>query len=187
LNAVEPGTFLLKKVQRRTTVASMPIELMHTSAERLPYDSSKFDCVVSTWTLCTIPDVRAALLEVRRVLKPGGQFIFLEHGLSNDPSVVKWQDRLTPIQRVIACGCHFNRPIDKLIKEAGFKFKRLNRYQMSGIPRFAGEMYRGLAVPITSEVAADRPLEASGRFKKPASHPPAPGAPRRPSSSARPQ
>jgi SAM-dependent methyltransferase len=135
------------------------------AAEALPYDDRSFDFVVSTWTLCTIPDPVAALREVRRVLKPGGYFLFLEHGASEDPKVLAWQNRLTPLQRLIACGCHLNRPIDALIRQANFSITQLERFQMAGVPRVAGAMYRGIATP--------HPPLASGCFQPIA---PAPGA-----------
>ena len=145
--AIEPARMLPSKVARRIAAAPMPVELVQGSAERLPFDDHRFDCVVSTWTLCTIPDVMAALREVRRVLKPGGQYVFLEHGRSDSPRIAKWQDRLNPLQQKIGVGCNMNRPIDRLIMEAGFKLECLDRFQMPGIPRLVGEMYRGTALP----------------------------------------
>jgi SAM-dependent methyltransferase len=93
------------------------------SAEQLPFDTASFDTVVSTFTLCSIPDVESALREVHRVLKPGGQFLFLEHGLSPDSSVARWQHRLTPIQKVIGGGCHLDRPMRSLIERAGLNIE----------------------------------------------------------------
>ena len=147
LTALDPGRHLQKKVARRTAAAAMPIELVHLSAETLPFDDHRFDCVASTWTLCTIPDVVAALREARRVLKPDGKFIFIEHGRSDDATVATWQDRLNPLQRVIACGCNLNRPIATLIAQAGLKMEHLDRFRMAGVPRVGGEMYRGIAAP----------------------------------------
>jgi ubiquinone/menaquinone biosynthesis C-methylase UbiE len=111
----------------------------------LPFENGRFDCVVSTWTLCSIRDINAALREVRRVLKPGGRLVFLEHGRSDDPRTAVWQDRVTPLQRLVACGCHLNRRIDVLIEESGLKIERVDRYVLEGVPRIAGEMYRGVA------------------------------------------
>lgn len=146
LTVVDPAKMLPKKVTKRITSAYIPVEVVHVSAERLPFDDEKFDCAVSTWTLCTIPDPIAALKEIRRVLKPGSMFLFLEHGRSDDARVARWQDRLNPIQRVIGCGCNLNRPIDDLIRDAGLRLTRLDRYVMPDVPRIAGEMYRGCAM-----------------------------------------
>jgi len=149
LTALEPATLLPKKVSRRILRGSLPVELVRLSAETLPFEDGRFDCAVSTWTLCTIPDSVAALREVRRVLKPGGTYLFLEHGRSDDARVAKWQDFFNPVQRVIACGCNLNRPIDSLIRQGGLKIERLDRFRLPGVPRIAGEMYRGVAVPAT--------------------------------------
>lgn len=147
LTAVEPANLLPQKVTQRLSDGSFLVELVRVSAETMPFESRRFDCVVSTWTLCTIPDAVAALREVRRVLKPGGQFVFLEHGRSDEPRVARWQDRLNPLQRIVACGCNLNRPIDTLIRQAGLRVDTLDRYRLPGVPRIAGEMYRGIASP----------------------------------------
>jgi ubiquinone/menaquinone biosynthesis C-methylase UbiE len=147
LAALDPATLLPRKVARRISRGSLPVELVRLSAETLPFEDGRFDCAVSTWTLCTIPDPVAALREVRRVLKPGGTYVFLEHGRSDDARVAKWQDLFNPTQRVIACGCNLNRPIDTLISQGGLKIDRLDRFLLSGVPRIAGEMYRGVAIP----------------------------------------
>jgi len=147
LTAVDPATILRKTVAQRSAELSFPVELLHLSAEKLPFEEGRFDCAVSTLTLCTIPEAIAALREVRRVLKPGGTFVFLEHGRSDDEKVAKWQDWLNPIQRIIACGRNLNRPIDVLIRQAGLRLGLLDRFRMPGIPRIAGEMYRGIATP----------------------------------------
>jgi SAM-dependent methyltransferase len=101
--------------------------------------------VVSTWSLCTIPDPALSLREVGRVLKPGGRLLFLEHGRSSDRKIAAWQDRLNPLQNLIGCGCNLNRQIDRLIIESGLKIAHLDRFSMEGVPRVAGEMYRGAA------------------------------------------
>lgn len=147
LTAVDPATFLRETVAQRSAELSFPVEILHLSAEKLPFEDGRFDCAVSTLALCTIPDALAALREVHRVLKPSGTFVFLEHGRSNDEKVAKWQDWLSPIQRLIACGCNLNRPIDVLIRQAGLRLGLLDRFRMPGIPRIAGEMYRGIATP----------------------------------------
>ena len=145
LIVLDPADLLPAKVARRIASASMPVEVMHLAAELLPFEASRFDCVVSTFALCTIPDPVAALREVRRVLKPGGTYLFLEHGRSDDARVAKWQDCLNPIQRVIGCGCNLNRPIDALIRQAGLNLEQVERFQLSGVPRIVGELYRGRA------------------------------------------
>lgn len=169
LTAVDPANFPNALVEKQTTAGSIPVKLVRLSAETLPFESGQFDWVVSTWTLCTIPDPVAALREVRRVLKPGGQFIFLEHGRSDDLKIATWQNRLNPLQRVIACGCNLNRSIDTLIKQAGLTITQMERFQMEGVPRVAGAMYRGIATPHRPILA--EPL-SSGRHR-----PIAPGAP----------
>lgn len=114
--------------------------------ERLPFADDTFDSVVSTFTLCSIGDVRRALREVRRVLKPGGRFHFVEHGLSDEPQVRAWQRRLTPLQKIVAGGCHLDRDIQALIEGAGFVILRLDCSNMDNPPRVAGYLYRGIAV-----------------------------------------
>ena len=98
-----------------------------------------------TWTLCSIPDVGAALREMRRVLAPDGRLLFIEHGRSDDLSVARWQDRLNPVQKVIGCGCNLNRAIDVLGSKAGFEITRLHRFVADRTPRILGSMYRGTA------------------------------------------
>jgi ubiquinone/menaquinone biosynthesis C-methylase UbiE len=145
--AVEPARLLPQRVGRRIAAARMPVELLSLSAERLPFSAHRFDCVVSTWTLCTIADLPSALQEVYRVLKPDGRFLFLEHGRSAHPRTAWWQDLCNPVQRRLACGCNINRPIDRLVLQAGFNLIRLDRYRLPGVPRLWGEMYRGVARP----------------------------------------
>ena len=119
---------------------------MHLDASgRLPFGDDSFDGVATTFTLCTIADVAAALVEMRRVLKPQGLLVFLEHGRSDDARTAKWQDRLNPIQKVVACGCHLNRRVDTLITDAGLAIEQLDRYLMPGLPRIIGSIYRGTA------------------------------------------
>ena len=145
LHAVDPANLLPKIVMARSTSQSFPIRIQHVTAESLPYDDRSFDFAVSTWTLCTIPDPVKALREARRVLKPDGMFLFLEHGRSEDEKVATWQDRLNPIQNIIGCGCNLNRRIDQLIIQAGLKIITLDRFHMQSVPRLAGAMYRGTA------------------------------------------
>ena len=145
LHTVDPAPLLPDRVAVRVAQASFPVHIQHVSAERLPYDDASFDYAVSTFTLCTIPDPARALRDIRRVLKPDGHFLFLEHGRSDDPLIARWQDRLNPLQHVLACGCNLNRRIDRLVLDAGFRLEQLDRYCLPGVPRIGGEMYRGTA------------------------------------------
>lgn len=145
LHAVDPAPLLPDRVTQRSRAVAFPIQIKQVSAETLPFDDRTFNCVVSTWTLCTIPDPVKALREVRRVLKPDGVFLFLEHGRSEDGKVATWQDRLNPVQNIIGCGCNLNRKIDHIIAQAGLKIMTLDRFQMQSVPRLGGEMYRGTA------------------------------------------
>ncbi|MEK7235269.1 MAG: class I SAM-dependent methyltransferase, partial [Nitrospirota bacterium] len=146
LYAIDPAPLLPERVTQRSRAVAFPFQIKQVSAETLPFGDRTFDCVVSTWTLCTIPDPIKALREVRRVLKPDGRFLFLEHGRSDDAQIAAWQDRLNPLQRVIGCGCNLNRKIDGLISEAGLTITKLDRFAMHSVPRIVGEMYRGTAV-----------------------------------------
>ena len=144
----DPMDALPERVQRRIAAAAFPVDVHHLPADRrLPFDDARFDCVTMTWTLCTIAEPVAALREMRRVLRPGGQLLFIEHGRSDDPQLARWQDRWNPIQNVIACGCNVNRKIDALVEEGGFRLRSLERFVAERTPRLFGEMYRGIGVP----------------------------------------
>ncbi len=122
------------------------VNFMEASAEAIPLEPGTVDTVVMTWTLCSIPAPLQALREMRRVLKPGGQILFVEHGQSPDGSVKKWQDRLTPIWKRIAGGCHLNRPISALLEQAGFHITHLTTGYMKG-PKPMTFLYEGIASP----------------------------------------
>ena len=145
LHAVDPAQLLPKTIAARSTRLSFPVRIQKGTAETLTHANRRFDYVISTWTLCTIPDPVLALQEVGRVLKPGGMFLFMEHGRSDDRKIAAWQDRLNPIQNAIGCGCNLNRQIDRLITQSGLTIAHLDRFNMQGMPRLAGEMYRGTA------------------------------------------
>lgn len=145
VRAVDPTPMLPTRMAERRAAVPFPVEMTHQSAERLPYQDRTFDCVVSTWTLCTISAPLRALTEVQRVLKPEGRFLFLEHGRSDDQTIARWQDRLNPVQNIIGCGCNLNRRIDDLIAQAGLTITQLDRFVMQEIPRIGGEMYQGTA------------------------------------------
>lgn len=146
LTIIDPAQHLPAKVEKRIREVAFPVERAHLDAARLPFEAGRFDTVVSTWTLCTIPAVEQALAEVRRVLAPGGKFLFLEHGRSDDPGIARRQDRWNGFQKVVACGCHLNRPIDRLIEAAGMQFGQLERFTMPGTPAILAPHYIGVAV-----------------------------------------
>lgn len=125
---------------------SVPSRLIEGSAESIPLDDASIDTVVSTWSLCTVRDVAAALAEIRRVVKPDGQLLFVEHGLAPENSVQRWQNRLTPLWKRLAGGCHLNRPISSLIENAGFKIAQVQTGYMPG-PKPMTFTYEGSARP----------------------------------------
>ena len=141
---VNPGMGVLA----RKRVGHSGIEVDHRvlDGQSLPIADGTFDSVVSTWTLCSMAQVDTALLEIYRVLAPGGRFFFVEHGLSPDSGVQRWQRRLTPIQRIIADGCHLDRNIESLIRRTGFQDLELETFYMKKMPRVGGFLYRGIAV-----------------------------------------
>lgn len=129
----------------RVARAGFPVERAALRAdETLPFEDARFDTALSTWTLCSIPDPVAALREVQRVLKPGGSFLFVEHGRAEDEGTARWQDRLDPYWTVLADGCHINRRIDSVVSEAGLEVVSLERFRFKG-PGILAAMYRGVA------------------------------------------
>jgi ubiquinone/menaquinone biosynthesis C-methylase UbiE len=144
VRAVDPATIGRKLAARRVSASSVPVEYTDLDGQTLSLESASVDHVLTTWTLCTIPDVDRALSEIRRVLRPGGSFHFVEHGRSPDANVAGWQDRLTPIQRRVAGGCHLNRPIDQLVRNSGLELIQLENYYANG-PRPFGYMFEGVA------------------------------------------
>jgi len=145
ITAVEPSDLSWRLASDRIAATAIPVSRSGLDGQSLPFGDASYDAAVSTWTLCTIPDVSAALKEVRRVLKPGGQLHFVEHGLAPDESVRRWQRRLDPIQQRIAGGCHFTRPIVDLLTGAGFTIRDLDVFYEAG-PRFAGADSLGIAI-----------------------------------------
>jgi len=140
---LDPSSPLLTMAQGQVT-ADAPVSMLQGAAEAIPLETASMDTVVTTWTLCSIPDVTAALADMRRVLKPGGTLLFVEHGKAPDAAVARWQDRLTPLWKPIAGGCHLNRKIDALIRDAGFAIMDIQAGYMRG-PRPFTFMYEGRA------------------------------------------
>ena len=134
------------RVRRRIEATRVPVEVKRVDAQKpLPFKDHSFDTVVTTFTLCSIEDAGAALTEMRRVLKPEGRYLFFEHGRSDDERVARLQDRLNPVERLIACGCNLNRPIDRLIRESGFELETLDRFLLPKTLRVLADIYRGIA------------------------------------------
>jgi SAM-dependent methyltransferase len=149
-------------VAERIAQARIPVERLKADARyRLPFTDQSFDCVVTTFTLCSIDRLETTLAEIRRVLRPGAPYIFLEHGRSDLPAVAAWQDRLNPVQRIVGAGCNLNRPIDQLITGAGLRIDRLDRLLLPHAPRLIGEIYRGTGperlTPLTPQRKASHP------------------------------
>ena len=135
----------LPALERRITRARFKVDLRALRADgELPFDAGSFDCVVSTWTLCSIPDTARALAEARRVLKPGGRFVFIEHGRAPTDSTARWQDRVNPAWKRLSGGCNLNRSIDRIVGDAGFELVGLDRFRHKG-PGLLAQMYRGTA------------------------------------------
>src|SRR5687767_10470092 len=120
VTAIEPSDVGWKLAEKRLRDASVPVRRAGLDGQSLPFEDDRFDSALSTWTMCTIPDVDAALAEVRRVLKPGGTLHFVEHGLAPDENVRRWQHRLEPIQKRVFGGCHLTRPTVAMLEKAGF-------------------------------------------------------------------
>jgi ubiquinone/menaquinone biosynthesis C-methylase UbiE len=142
---VDPSHTSARLARTRIAAAPFPVELIGLTAETIPVADASVDAIVSTFTLCTIPDVAGALLEMHRALRPGGRFHFVEHGHADDSGVARWQDRLNGVQQTLFGGCHLNRHIATLIEQAGFEIERLDTGYLKGAPRFAGFLYRGIA------------------------------------------
>ena len=141
---LDPAARLLAMAQDAAIRSKIPVTLINGSAQAIPIDRGSIDTLVTTWTLCSIPDAAAGLQEMRRVLKPGGEFLFVEHGRAPEENVRRWQNRLTPLWKRIGGGCHLNRPIRTLIEGAGFRIIRLDTGYARG-PRPMAFFYEGCA------------------------------------------
>jgi SAM-dependent methyltransferase len=143
--AVEPVDLGWKLAGKRLRATGIPVERSGLDGQSLPFADDSFDAALSTWTMCTIPDVAAALRELRRVLKPGGTLHFIEHGLAPDEPVRRWQHRLEPVQKRLFGGCHLTRPVVGLLTGAGFAIEELDVFYEEGAPKFLAADSLGVA------------------------------------------
>lgn len=142
---LEPSEGMRRKARANLDQSPVTVEWLDLPGEKIPLQDNSVDTVLLTFTLCTIPDWQAALQQMKRVLRPRGELLFLEHGQAPDERVRKWQHRITPGWKKIAGGCHLNRPIAELIREAGFEITELENLYMPKAPKFAGYIYKGRA------------------------------------------
>jgi ubiquinone/menaquinone biosynthesis C-methylase UbiE len=143
--ALEPNPGMLRLAAEERHRTSVGVQFLDLPGESIPLDDASVDCVVSTFTMCTIPDVVQALRGVNRVLKPGGQLIFFEHGLSPEPQVQRWQKRIEPCFRFAFEGCHVTRHIPSLVAESGLTIERINEGYLAPFPKLATYCYWGMA------------------------------------------
>ena len=146
ITAVDPNPGMIRRAQRRVGQTGIAVDLRTAGAERLPFGAGAFDCVVSTLTQCSIDAVAQALAEVHRVLRGGGRFLFLEHGLSPDPAVRKWQRRLNGLQRRLADGCRLDRDVRGLVAAQPFVAVEVDEFYLGRVPPTHGYLSRGIAV-----------------------------------------
>jgi len=146
VTAIDPSELSARLARPRIAKAPFPVDYLPLKGEEIPAPDASFDSVVSTFTLCTIQDTNAALRQIRRVLRPGGKFFFVEHGRSHEPKVQRWQDRFNGLQNALCGGCNLNRDMEQLIGNAGFEFLSIDKYYAKG-PKVSTYIYRGIARP----------------------------------------
>ncbi len=152
ITTVDPNVGMNTLARKRVEASAIAVDQRTLSGESLPMANASFDNVVSTWTLCSIPNVEQALQEIRRVLKPGGRFFFLEHGLAaDDPQLQRWQHRLTPLQKVLGDGCHLDRDMGAIVRRV-FPDVAIDQFYMEEVPQWGGYLYRGIAVKAIGEI-----------------------------------
>lgn len=144
VTAIDPNEGMAAIANPRIQTSTIQVNLQTARAEALPMAADSFDAVVCTWTLCSIPNIEQALAEVYRVLKPGGKFFFIEHGLSPESGVGTWQRRLTPLQCRVADGCHLDRPMASLVRSV-FGQVAIDEFYATSLPKVIGYFYQGVA------------------------------------------
>jgi len=145
ITTVDPNAGMHRLAQRRVRRSKIEVDQRVLSGERLPFEGDRFDCAICTFTLCSIEDVDQALSEVYRVLRPGGRFLFLEHGLSPEPNVQKWQRRLNWLEMRLADGCHLDRNMKELVAAQPFSSVEVEEFYLENTPKTHGYLYRGSA------------------------------------------
>ena len=145
ITAVDPNPGMLRRAKSRIQQCGIEVDARLVGGERLPFDEAAFDCVVSTFTLCSVEDAGRAVGEIWRVLKPGGRFLFLEHGLSPDPAIQKWQRRLNRLQRRLAGNCHLDREIKALVASQPFAGVEASEFYLQQTPKTHGYISQGIA------------------------------------------
>ena len=145
ITAIDPNPGMYRRAKGRIQQSRIEVDERVVGGEQLPFDEAAFDCVVSTFTLCSVEDLGQALDEIWRVLKPGGKFLFLEHGLSPDPNVQKWQRRLNRFQRRLAGNCHLDREIKSLVASQPFASMKASEFYLEQTPKTHGYIYQGVA------------------------------------------
>jgi ubiquinone/menaquinone biosynthesis C-methylase UbiE len=145
ITTIDSNPGMRKRVAKRIEASGMDIDFQVLNGETLPFDDESFDTVTCTWTLCSIVGVGKALGQIRRVLKPGGEFLFVEHGLSDEPKIQKWQRRLNGLQMAFACGCRLDRNMREIVGAADFEMIELKEYYTEKDPKTHGYMYEGVA------------------------------------------
>lgn len=157
--ALEPNQRMICHAEEQRRRTQLNVEFLELPGERIPLPNHSVDTVVSTFTLCTIPGVITAIRGLARVLRPGGQFIFFEHGLSPDPKVRRWQQRTEPLFKLAFQGCHVTRHIPSLLKDGGFNIEELNEAYLAPFPKSGSYFFWGVARPsresLTQPTASD--------------------------------
>jgi ubiquinone/menaquinone biosynthesis C-methylase UbiE len=145
ITTIDPNPGMGRIARSRIEASEITVDYKVLNGESIPLADASFDSVVCTWTLCSIPLVDRAIAEIYRLLKPGGKFYFIEHGLSHEDSIKVWQNRLTPVQKIIADGCHLNRQIDVIVRRK-FVNVTVEQFYAPKLPKVIGYMYRGVAI-----------------------------------------
>ena len=146
ITAIDPNPGMHAWAESRIRQTGIEVDKKLIGGEQMPFDDAAFDCVVSTFTLCSIPQVERALSEIHRVLKPGGRFLLLEHGLSADPPVARWQRRLNGVQRLLADNCHLDRDVRRLVEQQPYESIQIEDFYLEKVPRTHGYISKGVAI-----------------------------------------